>query len=153
MTRPQQLKLIQEDSFSFEDIRFELQQIHLPLDGISIANTTPIADSALTAYFPNGAIVKYDAPNRQGSAKALAFGQLHYGYLEDAYPWLYDLEKSPTGITILLYFKIAVLPRGPAYLLAVGDREEDPSNAAGWDIHVNSATRKLEVRFGEFDLG
>ncbi|GAU89099.1 hypothetical protein RvY_01691-2 [Ramazzottius varieornatus] len=130
------------------DIYSELQQLHLPLDGISVANTASVAKSNLTAYFPGGAITKYDAPNRQGSTKALAFQKDHHGYLEGAYPWLYDLEKSPTGITILLYFKVSVSPRGSVYLLAVGNREIDPSNAAGWDIHVNSATRKVEVRFG-----
>jgi hypothetical protein len=123
--------------------------MYLPLDGLSATLTSPVADSVSMALFPKGATVR-TAPSRQGSVRAILLdGITQYGLVKGVFDWIYDLEKSPSGITILFYFQLPVTPAGPAYLLSVGDRIRDPSNAAGFDILVNSATSNVEIRFGE----
>ncbi|OQV24028.1 Polycystic kidney disease protein 1-like 2 [Hypsibius exemplaris] len=136
------------------DVSFTLEQIYLPFDGYNtFTQRSPVADSPLFVYFPLRAQTDA-APPRLGNTQCISLhnastldGRTQFGQLTGAYDWIYDLDKSLTGITIIFYYFLPVKPSGPVYLLATGDQSV-PQNQAGFSIRVDSGIDALVIRFG-----
>ena len=131
------------------DINFNLQQLYFPFDGYDpVTLTSPATFSDVKAVFPKGADFR-NVPVRQGAKKfvVLEAKKQQYGSIRGAYDWIYDLDQSPTGVTILFYFYLPEKPTGPVYLLSTKDFTL-PNNEAGFVIEVDSATSHVEIRFG-----